>query len=129
MQPMPTDTFNKRFKELVKGLTDTELGAIIGVTADTARKMRNGDIQSLKLQSALRLARNLNISPWYLGGESDPSGSPTKSSLAPKSRKAAATHTQTVESSPTRDQMLILQEEVVELRARIRRLEKAIPKL
>ena len=122
---MATNTFNKHFKELVKGLSDTELGAIIGVTADTARKMRNGDIQSLKLQSALRLARNLNISPWYLGGESDPSGLPAKSFPAPKNGKATA-RTQTVESAGTRDQMQVLQEEIVELRARIRRLEEAL---
>jgi transcriptional regulator with XRE-family HTH domain len=124
---MATNAFNKRFKELVKGLSDTELGAIIGVTADTARKMRNGDIQSLKLQSALRLARNLNISPWYLGGESDPAILPTKGPLTLKNGKASATNAQSVESHlPTRDQMLVLQEEVVELRARIRRLEDAV---
>jgi DNA-binding Xre family transcriptional regulator len=65
-------SFSKRFKELVRGLNDTELGYILGVSADAARKMRTGDIKSLKLQAALRLARELKVSPWYLAGEPEP---------------------------------------------------------
>jgi len=69
---MVPETFNKRFKQLVHDLNDTELGYILGVSADAARKMRHGDIKSLKLQAALRLARKLEISPWYIGCEPEP---------------------------------------------------------
>src|ERR1700692_5061592 len=65
-------TFNKRFKGFVRDLSHTELGYILGVTADAARKMRNGDIKSLKLEAALRLARKMQVSPWYLAGEPEP---------------------------------------------------------
>ncbi len=47
-------------------------GYILGVSADAARKMRTGDIKSLKLQAALRLARELKVPPWYLAGEAEP---------------------------------------------------------
>ena len=69
---MAVASFSKRFKELVRGLNDTELGYILGVSADAARKMRTGDIKSLKLEAALRLARELKVSPWYLAGEAEP---------------------------------------------------------
>jgi hypothetical protein len=69
---MANETFNKRFKQLVQGLSDTELGYVLGLSADAARKMRQGDIKSLKLQAALRLARKLDISPWYIACEPEP---------------------------------------------------------
>ena len=70
---MTVANFSRRFKELVRGLNDTELGYILGVSADAARKMRTGDIKSLaKLQAALRLSRELKVSPWYLAGEPEP---------------------------------------------------------
>jgi transcriptional regulator with XRE-family HTH domain len=61
---------------VIKGLTDAELGAILGVTSDLARKVRTRRIKSLKLEAALWLARELKISPWYLAGEPEP---PTRS--------------------------------------------------
>lgn len=69
---MANETFNKRFKQLVQGLSDTELGYVLGLSADAARKMRHGDIKSLKLQAALRLARKLDVSPWYIACEPEP---------------------------------------------------------
>jgi transcriptional regulator with XRE-family HTH domain len=69
---MANETFNKRFKQLVQGLSDTELGYVLGLSADAARKMRQGDIKSLKLQAALRLARELDVSPWYIACEPEP---------------------------------------------------------
>ena len=69
---MAASSFSRRFREVIKGLTDAELGAILGVTTDAARKMRTGRIKSLKLEAALRLARELKISPWYLAGEPEP---------------------------------------------------------
>jgi DNA-binding Xre family transcriptional regulator len=117
--------FSKRFKELVRGLNDTELGYILGVSADAARKMRTGDIKSLKLQAALRLARELSVSPWYLAGEPEPaiplSGGPLKAARSRKrSRELERTQLQVAESA------LLLHDEVVELRARVRRLEAAL---
>jgi hypothetical protein len=126
--------FNKRFKELVHDLSDTELGYTLGVSADAARKMRSGDIKSLKLEAALRLARKLQISPWYLAGEPEPatrlaSGPPARrgrgkaQAQAPDDRKLERAQLETAESA------LLLHDEVVELRSRVRRLEAAVEKL
>jgi hypothetical protein len=129
---MTAASFSKRFKELVRGLNDTELGFVLGVSADAARKMRNGDIKSLKLQAALRLASELQISPWYLAGEVEPTtpltaGPPDEKRRRKGGRKVGRTleHAalQTAESA------LLLHDEVVELRARIRRLEAAVEAL
>jgi hypothetical protein len=129
---MTAASFSKRFKELVRGLNDTELGFILGVSADAARKMRSGDIKSLKLQAALRLARELKISPWYLAGEAEPAsrlmaGLPDEKHRRKGGRKVSRTleHAalQTAESA------LLLHDEVVELRARVRRLEGAVEAL
>jgi hypothetical protein len=125
-------TFNKRFKEIVKDLSDTELGYILGVTADAARKMRRGDTKSLKLQAALRLARKLQISPWYLAGEPEPA-IPTAQGLpgrkgqqrGPKvaDRTVERAHLETAESA------LLLHDELLALRKRVQRLEAAVAKL
>jgi hypothetical protein len=125
-------SFNKRFKEIVRDLNDTELGYILGVSADAARKMRSGDIKSLKLQAALRLARKIQVSPWYLAGEPEPE---TPLSHNPQRRKARQTRQKaadrTVEHAQleTAESALLLHDEVVELRSRVRRLEAAIEKL
>jgi hypothetical protein len=124
-------TFNKRFKDLVQGLSDTQLGYVLGVSADAARKMRSGDIKSLKLQAALRLARELQVSPWYLAGEPEPT---TPLALAPPPRgrkKARGTTDRTLERAQleTAEGALLLHDEVVELRARVRRLEAALEAL
>jgi hypothetical protein len=111
-------SFSKRFKTLVKGLNDTELGYVLGVSADAARKMRNGDIKSLKLQAALRLARELKVSPWYIAGEPEPQ------SPARKGRGALdQAQLETAESA------LLLHDEIVELRSRVRRLEADVEEL
>jgi hypothetical protein len=124
--------FNKRFKELVQDLSDTELGYTLGVSADAARKMRSGDIKSLKLEAALRLARKLQISPWYLAGEPEPTtllapGPPVRrgrrKAQAPADRSLERAQLETAESA------LLLHDEVVELRSRVRRLEAAVEKL
>jgi len=125
-------SFSKRFKELVRGLNDTQLGFVLGVSADAARKMRNGDIKSLKLQAALRLAKELKVSPWYLAGEPEP---PTQLAARPpeesrgrrKGRKAAPALEQA--QLETAEGALLLHDEVVELRARVRRLEAAVEEL
>ena len=129
---MTAASFSKRFKELVRGLSDTELGFILGVSADAARKMRSGDIKSLKLQAALRLARELEISPWYLAGEVEPTtpltiGPPDEKRLRKGGRKVGRTLERA--ALQTAESALLLHDEVVELRARIRRLEAAVEAL
>jgi hypothetical protein len=128
---MAAASFSKRFKELVRGLNDTELGFVLGVSADAARKMRNGDIKSLKLQAALRLARELKISPWYLAGEAEPPTALTGAAPQTARRKGARPLRQTVANAAlqTAESALLLHDEVVELRARVRRLETAVEAL
>ncbi len=128
---MTVASFSKRFKELVRGLTDTELGFILGVSADAARKMRNGDIKSLKLQAALRLARELKISPWYLAGEAEPPKALTADGTKERRQKGGRMVNRTVEHAAlqTAESALLLHDEVVELRARVRRLEAAVEAL
>ena len=129
---MGNSTFNKRFKEIVRDLSDTELGYILGVTADAARKMRSGDIKSLKLQAALRLARKIQVSPWYLAGEPEPT---TPLAQGPPGRRARRegrkAGDRTVERAQleTAESAVLLHDEVVELRSRIRRLEAAVEEL
>jgi transcriptional regulator with XRE-family HTH domain len=124
---MASVNFSKRFRELVRGLSDTELGYILGVSADAARKVRNGDIKSLKLQAALRLARQLNVSPWYLAGEPEPAAIAAESSAGKleRSRRAkvtAGSYRRTRVPADTPD----LHDDVLELHALIQRLEAAV---
>lgn len=129
---MAVASFSKRFKVLVRDLNDTQLGFILGVSADAARKMRNGDIKSLKLQAALRLARELKVSPWYLAGEPEPA-----TPLAARPPEGARGRRKAPKGGPdleqaqleTAESALLLHDEVVELRARIRRLEAVVEEL
>jgi transcriptional regulator with XRE-family HTH domain len=124
-------SFSKRFKELVQGLSDTELGYILGVSADAARKMRNGDIKSLKLQAALRLARELKVSPWYLAGEPEPSVPLAATPERRRARNPARKDRQALERAQleTAESALLLHDEVAELRSRVRRLEANLEEL
>jgi DNA-binding Xre family transcriptional regulator len=123
--------FSKRFKELVKNLSDTELGYILGVTSYAARKLRSGEIKSLKLEAALRLARKLEVSPWYIAGEREPS----TGTLRTRGRSASPAVDAGNPGNPEDAQLqaaegtLLLHDEVVELRARVRRLEAAVSEL
>jgi transcriptional regulator with XRE-family HTH domain len=125
------NSFSKRFKDLVQGLSDTELGFVLGVSADAARKMRSGDIKSLKLQAALRLARELKVSPWYLAGEPEPTIALNPNPPSGRARKKAPKGRQALEHAQleTAESALLLHDEVAELRARVRRLEAAIEEL
>jgi hypothetical protein len=120
-------SFSKRFKSLVQGLSDTELGYVLGVSADAARKMRNGDIKSLKLHAALRLARELKVSPWYIAGEPEPASAPQPSHPSSARRKGRGTLEQA--QLKTAESALLLHDEVVELRSRVRRLEADVEEL
>jgi hypothetical protein len=124
-------TFNKRFKEIVRDLSDTELGYILGVSADAARKMRNGDIKSLKLEAALRLARKMRVSPWYLAGEPEPPMPPSQGPGRKTPRRGQKVADPTVEQAQleTAESALLLHDELVALRKRVRNLEAAVAKL
>lgn len=126
---MTVATFSKRFKQLVQGLSDTELGFVLGVSADAARKMRNGDIKSLKLKAALRLARELKVSPWYLAGESEPTAPLNSGPQVRRARKRDPHADRTRAQLETAEGALLLHDEVVELRARVRRLEVGVEEL
>ncbi len=126
---MTVATFSKRFKQLVQGLSDTELGFVLGVSADAARKMRNGDIKSLKLKAALRLARELKVSPWYLAGESEPTAPLNSGPQVRRTHKRDPHGDRTRAQLETAEGALLLHDEVVELRARVRRLEVAVEEL
>jgi transcriptional regulator with XRE-family HTH domain len=124
---MASVNFSKRFRELVRGLSDTELGYILGVSADAARKVRNGDIKSLKLQAALRLASQLNVSPWYLAGEPEPamiaaqiSGGRRERSHRAKVTADSYGRTRVPAGTPC------LHDDVLELHALVQRLEAAV---
>src|SRR5579864_1846748 len=111
---MAASGFSRRFREVIKGLTDAELGAILGVTTDAARKMRTGRIKSLKLEAALRLARELKISPWYLAGETEPAtrlraGPPSE---RPRGRRSEKERSDRVQLE-TAESALLLHDEVV----------------
>ncbi|MBV9719246.1 MAG: hypothetical protein JOZ77_07995 [Candidatus Eremiobacteraeota bacterium] len=129
---MTVANFSKRFKELVRGLNDTELGYILGVSADAARKMRTGDIKSLKLQAALRLAKALKVSPWYLAGEPEPaiplSAGPPAEAMGRKRRQGGRRELERTQLE-TAESTLLLHDEVVELSARVRRLEATVEEL
>jgi hypothetical protein len=128
---MAASGFNKRFREVIRGLSDAQLGAILGVTTDAARKMRTGRIKSLKLDAGLRLARELKVSPWYLAGESEPA---TRLRAGPpQHRRHGRARSGNQDPDPaqleTAEGALLLHDEVVELRARLRRVETAVAEL
>lgn len=126
---MGAPSFSKRFREVVKSLSDAELGAILGVTTDAARKMRSGRIKSLKLSAALRLARELQVSPWFLGGETEPDGPgamPPNGRRAQRKRRHVALTRAQLDSA---ESALLLHDEVLELRGCVRRLERTVEKL
>lgn len=122
---VPKQDPTKRFRELVADWSDTELGAILGITADGARKLRVGDTKTLKLHMALKLARELHVSPWYLAGEPEPERglageSLTKARGKPQRRPDDGNH-QNMNLQSLRD-------EIDALNARVHRLEAAMGK-
>jgi hypothetical protein len=87
-----------------------------------------GDIKSLKLQAALRLARELHISPWYLGGELEPTKQRSANGTAKeRDQSMASLHLSPPGQPETAEHERIMQE-VARLRARVSRLERALKK-
>lgn len=66
------ETLTERFNRLTAQLSETHVASIMGVTEGAVRKLRRGDTQSYDLKRALRLCRELGVSPWYLACESEP---------------------------------------------------------
>jgi hypothetical protein len=124
---MTKANFTQHFQTLVRHLTDTELGYLLGCSADGARKMRHGTVQSLKLQAALRLARELGISPWEVAGETPPrlskrspsKGNPSDASPSPAEANPSVSSTEFAE---LRNEVQQLQTELRETREAIRSL-------
>lgn len=112
----------------MKGLSDTELGYILGVSADAARKTRNGNIKSLKLEPALRLSRRLGISPWYLAGEPEPPSatSPFASALVVQPGGKLRAQSTDAQLLQTAESALLLHDELLELQSRVADLEAAL---
>ena len=125
---MARSAFSKRFRQLVADMSDTELGYILGVSADAARKIRNGGIKSLKLHAALRLASQLRVSPWYLAGEPEPEKLLRDSSPQASVRGMSTKRNRSVD----REQRVAAQGQddasdgLVELRGRVQRLEATV---
>jgi DNA-binding Xre family transcriptional regulator len=71
------ETFTDRFNRLTKGLSDGRLAVIMHLSPYAVRKLRQGDTQSLKIETALRLCKALGFSPWELvGDDSHPDEAP-----------------------------------------------------
>lgn len=68
----PGETFTERFVRLTTGMKASEIGSHLGIGEHAVRKLLNGDTQDLKLRPALRLARHLGVSPWYLACDREP---------------------------------------------------------
>lgn len=68
------ETFAERLARFITeaGISDAELGAILGISEKQAQRLKDGTTKSLKFEPALRLCRRLRLSPWALAGEPDP---------------------------------------------------------
>lgn len=62
------EPFYERFRRLVEdsGLTDTEIGSILGVSAAQVSRLKSNDRKSIRFPNGLRLCERLNVDPWYL---------------------------------------------------------------
>jgi len=62
-----------RMRELRKerGITQEELGHLIGVQKSAIRKYEKGTIKSIKQDAILKMSRFFNVNPCYLMGMSD----------------------------------------------------------
>jgi hypothetical protein len=122
----PPTLFSKRVKELVRDIDNAKLGAILGMTTDGARKLRLGNTASLKLQTGLRLAAYLQVSPWYLAGEPEPATPLLPPD--PNARRSRKNTAQVLEQAQLKAAKggLLLVDEVADLRSRVEHLEAAL---
>lgn len=66
-------TLGERLKQLrlEKGLTQEQLGKIVGLQKQAIWKYENGNVKNMKASSIKTLAEFFNVSPSYLMGYSD----------------------------------------------------------
>lgn len=81
-----------RSKRLALGLTLEEVGDMVGVGKSTVRKWETGDIENMKRDKIVKLAKALRVSPAYIMGmeEDTPKIIPIKSSTVPVLTKVSA---------------------------------------
>ncbi len=74
---MSQETFCERFSRLTDdaNLSIAEVARIMGVREGAVYKIRRGDSQTIRFMGALRLAKRLGVTPYYLAGEAEPSAS------------------------------------------------------
>ncbi|MBQ2890794.1 MAG: helix-turn-helix transcriptional regulator [Clostridia bacterium] len=67
---MDQNKMGERLKELrlEKGLTQEEVGKIIGVQKAAIQKYEKGDIKNMKTDAARKLAKFYNVTPAYIMG-------------------------------------------------------------
>ncbi len=67
---MDQNKMGERLKELrlQKGLTQEEVGKIIGVQKAAIQKYEKGDIKNMKTDAARKLAKFYNVTPAYIMG-------------------------------------------------------------
>lgn len=62
------ETFGERFKRLTEDLNPREMAYIMDIDEAIIRKIKSGDVKSIKLEEAMRLCAHFGISPFELAG-------------------------------------------------------------
>ena len=62
------ETFYQRFSRIVEGsgLSDTDIGSIMGLSAANVGRVKSGQRKSIRLDAGLRLCSKLDLDPWFL---------------------------------------------------------------
>lgn len=70
------ERFGKRVKQAreAAGLTIGALAQMVGVTEGAVRQMESGQTKSASFLVGLKISHVLNLSPWELAGEAEPTG-------------------------------------------------------
>lgn len=79
------EDLNKRIVEIIKPCTNAQIGRLIGVSDETIRRIRHGDIPSIRV--IVGLCHALEISAdWMLMGRGDPPSIDHRVLVEPKTR-------------------------------------------
>lgn len=62
------ETFGDRFKRLTEGLNPREMAYVMDVDEAIIRKIKTGDVKSIKLEEAMRMCAHFGIDPFELAG-------------------------------------------------------------
>lgn len=62
------ETFYQRFTRLIEtsGLSDTDIGSIMGLSAANVGRIKSGQRKSLRFDAGLKLCAKLDLDPWDL---------------------------------------------------------------